>query len=59
MPRTLKAHLGLMYVFLYVPIVMLMVLSFNRAGLPTVWTGFSLDWYVKLAHSPDIISGGA
>ena len=55
MPKALKAHLGLMFVFLYAPIVMLMVLSFNRTGLPTVWTGFSLDWYVKLAHSPDIL----
>jgi spermidine/putrescine transport system permease protein len=34
---------------------MLMVLSFNRAGLPTVWTGVSFDWYSKLFTSPDII----
>ena len=33
-----------------------MLLSFNRAGLPTVWTGFSLDWYSKLAGSDDILS---
>ena len=58
MPRLLRTHLGLMFVFLYAPIVMLMVLSFNRAGLPTVWTGFSLAWYTKLAHSPDIIKAG-
>ncbi|MFO1091364.1 MAG: ABC transporter permease [Hyphomicrobiales bacterium] len=45
-----------MYVFLYLPIVMLMVLSFNKAGMPTAWTGFSFDWYAKLAHSPKIIA---
>ncbi len=55
MPKALRTHLGLMFVFLYAPIVMLMVLSFNEAGLPTVWTGFSFAWYGKLAHSPDII----
>jgi len=33
-----------------------MLLSFNRAGLPTAWTGFSLDWYAKLADSKDILS---
>ena len=42
--------------FLYLPIVILIVLSFNRAGMPTAWTGFSLDWYGKLAASPKIIA---
>lgn len=52
----LSAHLALTYVFLYCPILVLMVLSFNRAGMPTAWTGFSLDWYVKLADSPEILA---
>lgn len=52
----LNLHLGLVYLFLYAPIAVLMVLSFNRGGMPTAWTGFSFDWYVKLAHSPQIIS---
>jgi spermidine/putrescine transport system permease protein len=55
MHRILKVHLGLVYAFLYAPILMLMILSFNRAGLPTVWTGASLNWYAKLLHSPDIL----
>lgn len=55
----LSAHLGLTYLFLYGPIVVLMVLSFNKAGLPTVWTGFSLEWYGKLATSPEILSAAA
>ena len=54
--RALAAHLALTYGFLYGPILVLMVLSFNRAGLPTVWTGFSLDWYVTLAESPEILA---
>lgn len=52
----LRLHLALFYVFLYVPILVLMVLSFNKAGLPTVWTGFSLEWYGRLWHSPEILA---
>jgi spermidine/putrescine transport system permease protein len=55
MPRMLRAHLGLVYLFLYAPILILIVLSFNKAGLPTVWTGASLDWYLRLLDSPDIL----
>lgn len=54
--RWLQAHLGLVYVFLYGPILVLIVLSFNRAGLPTVWTGFSTEWYGKLAANEKILS---
>lgn len=54
--RFLNLHLCLFYIFLYVPILVLMVLSFNKAGLPTVWTGFSLEWYGKLWQSKEILS---
>ena len=52
----LAAHLRLVYVFLYVPIGVLMVLSFNKAGLPTVWRGFSFEWYGKLAENAAVLS---
>jgi spermidine/putrescine transport system permease protein len=52
----LNAHLGLVYLFLYVPIVVLIVLSFNKSGLPTAWTGFSTEWYGKLIANPKILS---
>jgi spermidine/putrescine transport system permease protein len=52
----LNAHLGLVYVFLYVPILVLIVLSFNKSGLPTAWTGFSTEWYGKLLANPKILS---
>src|SRR3954468_21722837 len=54
--RWLQAHLGLVYLFLYGPIVVLIVLSFNRAGLPTAWTGFSTEWYGKLAANEKILN---
>lgn len=54
--RVLGLHLACTYVFLYGPILVLMVLSFNRAGLPTVWSGFSVEWYGKLLDNKDILS---
>jgi spermidine/putrescine transport system permease protein len=54
--RWLAAHLGLVYLFLYGPIAVLIVLSFNRAGLPTVWTGFSTEWYGKMVANQAIVS---
>jgi putrescine transport system permease protein len=44
--RTLA--LGLGYFFLYVPILSLMVFSFNDSPVVTSWTGFSLRWYSAL-----------
>jgi spermidine/putrescine transport system permease protein len=56
MSRVLNLHLGATFVFLYVPIAVLMALSFNKAGLPTVWSGFSLEWYGRLAGNPKILA---
>ena len=36
-----------------------MALSFNRAGLPTAWTGFSVRWYRELWGSGEILSAAA
>lgn len=41
--------------FLYVPIAVLVLLSFNEAGLPTVWSGFSTRWYASLVHHAEIL----
>ena len=40
--RRLRVHMGLLFAFLYLPIAVLVVLSFNASGLPTTWGGFSL-----------------
>jgi putrescine transport system permease protein len=45
------------FVFLYLPIVTLVAYSFNNSPLPTVWGGFTLDWYTKLASDREILSG--
>jgi putrescine transport system permease protein len=40
--------LGLGFVFLYAPILSLIVYSFNESRLVTVWAGFSFKWYGEL-----------
>jgi spermidine/putrescine transport system permease protein len=47
--------LGGVFAFLYIPISVLVALSFNEGGLPTAWTGFSLKWYGALWQNPDIL----
>jgi spermidine/putrescine transport system permease protein len=47
--------LGGVFAFLYVPISVLVALSFNEGGLPTAWTGFSLKWYGSLWQNADIL----
>ncbi|MCE9650352.1 MAG: ABC transporter permease subunit [Parvibaculum sp.] len=43
------------FVFLYAPIVMLVIFSFNASRLVTVWAGFSTKWYVSLMHDDQIL----
>lgn len=45
------------YLFLYLPIVALVLYSFNDSPLPTVWGGFTLEWYRKLAVDREILTG--
>lgn len=56
MSRVLNIHLGATFAFLYIPIAVLIVLSFNKAGLPTAWSGFSIEWYGRLAANPKILA---
>ena len=44
------------YLFLYLPIVVLVLFSFNDSSLSVEWVGFSLRWYRKIANSPEILS---
>jgi putrescine transport system permease protein len=52
-----KAWLVGGFVFLYLPMVALVVYSFNASPLPTVWGGFTLEWYRKLAQDAEILAG--
>jgi spermidine/putrescine transport system permease protein len=50
-----RLTLVLVFAFLYLPIAVLVLLSFNASGLPTTWSGFSTKWYVSLAGNSDIL----
>lgn len=43
-----KFYLALIYIFLYAPIVVLIIFSFNESRLRGSFTGFSLKWYEQL-----------
>ena len=52
-----RGWLGAGYLFLYLPIVALVLYSFNDSPLPNVWRGFTLKWYAALASDTEILSG--
>ena len=44
------------FAFLYVPILSLIIYSFNKSRLVTVWGGFSTQWYGRLLDNHQILS---
>ncbi|MEG2962813.1 MAG: putrescine ABC transporter permease PotI, partial [Janthinobacterium sp.] len=52
-----RGWLSLGYLFLYLPIIVLIVFSFNSSRQDMVWSGFSLRWYSELMSDTEIISG--
>ena len=51
-----KIYMALVLMFLYVPIFVLIVFSFNETKSRSVFSGFTLDWYIKLFRNEVIIS---
>lgn len=54
---TICATLG--YLFLYIPILSLVVFSFNKSKLVTVWGGWSFKWYGELFANDQIMDAAA
>jgi spermidine/putrescine transport system permease protein len=50
-----KLYSFLIYLFLYTPIFILVLFSFNESKLNAVWTGFSLKWYKSLFSNYGIL----
>ena len=44
------------FLFLYLPILLLIVYSFNESRLVTVWAGFSTKWYGELFRNEQVLS---
>ncbi|AQR64059.1 putrescine ABC transporter permease PotI [Aquaspirillum sp. LM1] len=51
-----RLSLGSGLAFLYLPIVVLVVYSFNASKLVSVWSGFSLGWYVTLFEDEAVMA---
>ncbi|WP_027892512.1 ABC transporter permease [Calidithermus chliarophilus] len=51
MKRLLAAYSWLVFAFLYLPIAVIVVLSFNESRFGVNWTGFSLKWYEALLEN--------
>jgi putrescine transport system permease protein len=54
---TSRVWMGTVFLFLYMPICTLIVLSFNASPMVTSWGGWSLRWYSELAKDTEIING--
>ena len=50
----LQLWLGVVLLFLYLPLLVLFVFSFNDSRRTTVWRGFTLEWYGKLFENEGI-----
>jgi len=48
--------LTLGFAFLYIPILILVIYSFNESKLVTVWGGFSLKWYGEMWRNAGLMS---
>jgi spermidine/putrescine transport system permease protein len=53
--RLLATWTGLVFVFFYLPIAVLVLFSFNQSKLNIVWTGFTLQWYAALWHDSVLV----
>lgn len=51
-----RSWMGVVYLFLYLPIIVLVVFSFNK-GRPTKWNGFTFDNYIDLAGNQQVLDG--
>ena len=50
-----RFYLAILLLFLYLPIVTLMVFSFNSGDSMAKWEGFSLNWYVEMFNDPTLM----
>jgi spermidine/putrescine transport system permease protein len=56
-PGWLLAIAGAVYLFLHLPILVLVAFSFNQSKFSVDWRGFTFQWYQRLLERPDILRG--
>lgn len=50
-----RSYLGFIYALLYLPIIILVIMSFNKAKIGYNWGGFSLKWYESLFNNQAMV----
>jgi spermidine/putrescine transport system permease protein len=51
-----KTYILFILMFLYLPLAILVIFSFNQSSYSTTWTGFSWKWFIRLWEDQDLIS---
>ncbi|WP_051554380.1 spermidine/putrescine ABC transporter permease PotC [Desulfobulbus elongatus] len=51
-----RGYAGCVYAFLYLPLVVVAVFSFNSSKYSLAWKGFTLDWYVRLWQNSGLMT---
>lgn len=52
----LSGNAVLVFGFIYLPVLILIIFSFNDTRSVAVFTGFSTEWYTKLAHNTELLA---
>ena len=50
-----RFYLAILLIFLYLPILTLMVFSFNSGSSMSKWEGFSFSWYAQMFNDPTLM----
>ncbi|MDF2502719.1 MULTISPECIES: ABC transporter permease subunit [Clostridium] len=53
--RLSRLYILFIFAFLYIPIIVIIVYSFNASKSNAVWTGFTFDWYKRLINDDDVL----
>ena len=48
-------YLAIILIFMYLPILIVIIYSFNENKLTAIWSGFSLKWYTELLKDKDLM----
>ena len=56
MKKVSKIYMSLLLLFFYLPIIVLIIFSFNATKSKSVFGGFTLEWYAKLFHNELILT---
>jgi spermidine/putrescine transport system permease protein len=57
--KILRGAGALVYLFLYIPLAVVVIFSFNDSKLNAEWVGFTWKWYEKLLHNDEILQAAA